>query len=81
MLSMGVASSLVEDCQLLLEVHVMTDGNWVWPNEIAHYVRAHRLMLPEEFLQQIADADFEPPSLSDAQLESIDLECQQLWEV
>lgn len=30
-----------------------TDGNWIWPSDLAHYVQAHNVLLPAEF---IADA-------------------------
>src|SRR5262245_11974542 len=29
--------------------HDLTDGHWVWPEGLAHYVRAHSVRLPEEF--------------------------------
>lgn len=27
-----------------------TDGEWVWPEGLAHYVRAHSVVLPDEFI-------------------------------
>src|SRR5262245_41277400 len=27
-----------------------TDGEWVWPEGLTHYVRAHSVLLPEEFI-------------------------------
>ena len=27
-----------------------TDGCWVWPDGLSHYIRAHGIMLPEEFI-------------------------------
>jgi hypothetical protein len=29
-----------------------TDGEWVWPEGLAHYVREHQLILPDEFIAQ-----------------------------
>lgn len=29
------------------------DGEWVWPVHLAHYVRYHNVMLPDEFIQQV----------------------------
>lgn len=31
----------------------LTDGRWVWPEGLAHYVKRHRLPLPEEFLATV----------------------------
>jgi hypothetical protein len=28
----------------------LTDGIWVWPEALAHYVEAHRVVLPSEFM-------------------------------
>ena len=30
----------------------LTDGTWVWPQGLAHYVDAHGVVLPEEFVTQ-----------------------------
>jgi hypothetical protein len=31
----------------------LTDGFWVWPEDLGHYVRDHCVMLPSEFVQHI----------------------------
>ncbi len=28
----------------------LTDGFWIWPEGLSHYVRAHGILLPEEFV-------------------------------
>lgn len=28
----------------------LTDGNWVWPEGLAHYIEAHEVRLPDEFV-------------------------------
>jgi hypothetical protein len=28
----------------------LTDGLWIWPEGLSHYVRAHGIILPEEFV-------------------------------
>src|SRR4051812_9787890 len=28
----------------------LTDGNWIWPQGLSHYVRSHGIILPEEFV-------------------------------
>jgi hypothetical protein len=32
----------------------LTDGTWVWPEGLAHYVREHGIVLPEEFMEHAA---------------------------
>lgn len=29
----------------------LSDGTWVWPEALPHYVREHRILLPEAFIQ------------------------------
>lgn len=29
----------------------LTDGEWVWPEGLAHYVDAHSVLLPDEFVE------------------------------
>src|SRR5271169_3678496 len=30
----------------------LTDGTWVWPEGLAHYVEVHGVILPEEFVDR-----------------------------
>ena len=30
----------------------LTDGTWVWPEGLAHYIEAHGVILPEEFVDR-----------------------------
>lgn len=46
----------------------LTDGAWVWPEGLPHYVEAHSVLLPEEFITQVAARD--DPALSDGPLPS-----------
>jgi hypothetical protein len=31
----------------------LTDGTWLWPEGLAHYVRKHDVVLPEEFIAHV----------------------------
>ena len=39
----------------------LTDGTWVWPEGLAHYVRVHGIALPDEFVAHMAAHDFGVP--------------------
>ena len=54
---------------------VLTDGTWVWPNDLAYYLRTYHVVLPEEFLDHMATCDWTVPALGKARLEAI---CDQL---
>ncbi|MFE1309300.1 hypothetical protein [Streptomyces sp. NPDC058755] len=44
-----------------------TDGTWLWPVELAHYVRRHHIALPAEFVAHIRGNDYVSPVLSHEQ--------------
>jgi hypothetical protein len=33
--------------------HYLTDGRYVWPGDVAHYVRAYNVRLPDEFVEHV----------------------------
>ena len=37
----------------------LTDGTWAWPSGLAHYVVAHRIALPDEFLDHARTQAFQ----------------------
>lgn len=37
-------------CGKILGSHDMSDGTWVWPEKLEHYIEEHNVMLPEEFI-------------------------------
>ena len=39
-----------------------TDGEWVWPEGLDHYVRTHHVVLPSEFVAAVTSS--RPPSES-----------------
>jgi hypothetical protein len=38
----------------------ITDGVWVWPQGLAHYVENHSVVLPEEFVETMLANDWQP---------------------
>ncbi|MGH0030838.1 MAG: hypothetical protein ACQGVC_13665 [Myxococcota bacterium] len=44
----------------------LTDGTWVWPEGLVHYVREHALPLPEPFVAHMREHDFRVPEVFDA---------------
>lgn len=39
----------------------LTDGKWVWPTGLSHYVRDHGVMLPDRFLRHVLKGGSRPP--------------------
>ncbi|MFF8593726.1 hypothetical protein ACF061_20215 [Streptomyces sp. NPDC015220] len=46
---------------------LMTDGTWLWPVDLTHYVRRHHAALPQEFLDHIRANDYTVPAVPDEQ--------------
>jgi hypothetical protein len=50
---------------------VVTDGEWYWRIDLAHYVGRHHLRLPADFLARIRDNDYTVPDLDEPTLIAI----------
>ncbi len=48
---------------------VRTDGEWLWPGELSHFVRRHGIQVSEEFVQRMRANDWIAPTPSPAALE------------
>lgn len=46
----------------------MTDGVWIWPGRLWHYVRDHNVRLPDEFVTHMAEQSFLPPEIETTHL-------------
>ena len=44
---------------------LMTDGIWLWPVDLVHYVRRHHAALPQEFLAHIRTNGYTVPAVPD----------------
>ncbi len=38
-----------------------SDGCWLWPDDLAHYVDQHNVSLPPSFLTHLEERNFQPP--------------------
>lgn len=47
---------------------IMTDGDWIWPSDLAYYVEKYRVGVPQEFIDLINSRDGSPPLLSKGDL-------------
>ncbi|HEV3157458.1 MAG TPA: hypothetical protein VGZ00_08960 [Candidatus Baltobacteraceae bacterium] len=47
---------------------VRTDGEWAWLGDLAYYVEKYQVGIPQEFISHMAERQWVPPKLSDAQL-------------
>lgn len=60
----------------------LSDGAWVWPQGLAHYVERHQVALPPEFIAHVKANRYEmncPLTTSDLQSLDFDAECWRAW--
>ena len=67
---------LSDDPSPIATLETRTDGTWLWPSDLAYYVRTYHLALPEEFLEHAASRAWKSPALSLDELGEI---TERLW--
>ncbi|MGW7412817.1 hypothetical protein [Streptomyces sp. NPDC054863] len=61
--AMGADRDVVSGDEWVPSGSLSTDGKWLWPGELAHYVRRYHLALPADFLADVRAAQYAPPVL------------------
>ena len=59
----------------------LTDGSWVWPEGLPHYIREHGIVLPQDFNKhaQSRTPPVVPAQLGDSQPEPFDTDYWEHW--
>ena len=39
----------------------LTDGEWVWPEGLEHYIEVHSVLLPEDFARMVETMGYSAP--------------------
>lgn len=56
---------------VLGSVSIRTDGEWVWPSDLAHYVRRYAVALPHQFVETVRERGYRAPRLTEDQLDAL----------
>jgi hypothetical protein len=48
-----------------------SDGFWLWPERLVHYIEKHDLRIPDEMVRYIQEAKYIPPSKLDVDLSDL----------
>lgn len=43
---------------------LLTDGTWVWPSDLAHYVEKHGVRVPDEFMEHMSGRGWEATAVA-----------------
>lgn len=54
--------------ELIDALHLLTDGEWFWHTDLAHYVEQYHVPLDDRFVDHARLQGWEPPQLSQAEL-------------
>jgi hypothetical protein len=52
----------MEGCGERLGCCDLSDGEWVWPQRFEHYVEAHEVCLPDEFVEVMQSRGWQAPT-------------------
>ncbi|NYH52039.1 hypothetical protein HNR06_001628 [Nocardiopsis arvandica] len=63
---------LAEDRSPICSLAVLTDGVWLWPSDLAHYVREYDVRLPAPFVRHAEDSGRVPARPSEEALDGIE---------
>jgi hypothetical protein len=50
----------------------LTDGIWVWPEGLSHYVRSHAVQLPTQFLRHMEELKWKIPEIDPQEIEDLE---------
>ncbi|WP_432146076.1 hypothetical protein [Streptomyces sp. bgisy084] len=53
---------------------LVTDGEWVWPVDLAHYLSRYRIALPGDFLDHVRKAEYQAPVVPDERAREVMVE-------
>lgn len=68
----GVVEDVLAPGHLIGSPHILTDGVWAWPGDLAHYVEKYHVRLPAEFVTHMENQDWAPPSDESVSLDRLE---------
>ena len=54
--------------EILSGSSILTDGDWLWRQDLSHYVRRHHITLPPDLLATIRERQYTMPSVEEKRL-------------
>lgn len=61
-------------CKKIVGAGEFTDGKYVWPEGLPHYIKEHNVKLPEKFLEHALNNTIDPDLIIDIETLEIDIE-------
>lgn len=71
--STGIAKDVLDQSAIVGSPHVLTDGVWAWPADLAYYVEKYHVRLPAEFAKHMALNSWAVPLEDAIEFDAIEL--------
>ena len=74
--SPGTVNDLLDESKGIAGItSLFTDGEWIWPGDLAYYVREYKLQLPKDFIDTMNNNSWKiNVSMEDLNLESLSID-------
>lgn len=71
--ALSVSGSMADDYfdlskKAIATLETVTDGVWLWPRDLAYYVRNYHVELPPEFIAHMRGSGWRPPAFTQDEL-------------
>ena len=70
----GRARCRFDGCGIVLGSADLTDGRWLWPAKLEHYILEHDVCLPDEFVDDMRAAGWQVPADLDGDAVGLQME-------
>jgi hypothetical protein len=65
----GIASDILNpSSEFKIAPHIMTDGVWAWPQDLAYYVKEYHVLLPDSFINHMIANQWCVPDITEEKL-------------
>lgn len=70
----GVTSDVLDNSSNVIGApHILTDGVWAWPADLAYYMEKYHVALPHDFIDDVRRREFRPAFRADIDLTELEL--------
>jgi len=70
--SPGIARNVVDGTQFAATTSWRSDGVWLWPDTLAHYLERYRIRLPAKLIDHIRANGYVVPTVTEHSLRSLE---------
>lgn len=69
----GIARDVLDETRVAGAPHVLTDGTWAWPGDLAYYVATYHARVDDAFVEHMRRRGWRPPQEEELDLLALEL--------